>query len=402
MIFVGIDWADKEHEISVLDHNGNELTRFRVSHNPKGLEILKKRLLQLSNDPEETLCFLEINQGLLVQFLLEAGFPVYPLNPKVVDNRRKPSGAKSDAIDARLLAEIGRSDFKRLKRLNPDSQHIQELKMLCRDQDTLVKDATRLTNRLTACLKEYYPVALELFSEITLPVSLNFLKRYPTLEAARSASVQELAAFLKEHRYPQRNLAAQRIYEKLHAPQLQANPATVRAKSRLLLTTITQLEQTLAEIKAYDREITRLFESHPDSVIFASLRGSGPRLAPRLLAGWGEDRDRYENAAVMQALAGTSPVLYQSGKVRFARYRRACLKFLRQTLQLYAFQSIRLIPWAREYYQRKRDSGKTHHEALRALANIWVRIIFAMWLNRQPYNEAVFLTAKAKHAPFVA
>jgi len=402
MVFVGIDWADKEHEICVLSQDGTELARFRVPHTRQGLEALKKRVLQHINAPEGALCFLETSQGLLVQFLLEAGFPVYPLNPKVVDYRRKPSGAKSDAIDARLLADIGRSDWHRLRRLNPDSEHIQKLKMLCRDQDTLLEDATRLTNRLIACLKEYYPVALELFSRITLPVALDFLKTYPTLQAARSASVPELAAFLKAHRHPRPNLTAQRIYEKLHVPQLEASRATTQAKSYFLLTTIAQLEPVLAGIKAYDEEITRLFKSHPDSLIFASLPGAGTRLGPRLLAGWGDDRGRYENAAAVQALAGTSPVLFQSGKYRFARQRRACVKFLRRALHLLAFQSTRLVPWAQDYYQRKRAAGKTHHEALRALANIWVRIIFAMWLNRRPYDESVFLAAKAKHAPLAA
>jgi transposase len=120
-----------------------------------------------------------------------------------------------------------------------------------------------------------------------------------------------------------------------------------------LLTTIAQLEPGLAGIKAYDEEITRLFNSHPDSLIFASLPGVGPRLAPRLLAGWGDDRGRYENATVVQALAGTAPVLYQSGKYRFARQLRACVKFLRRALHLFAFQSIRLVAWAHDYYQHK-------------------------------------------------
>jgi transposase len=366
------------------------------------LEALKKRVLQHVNAPEEALCFLETSQGLLVQFLLEAGFPVYSLNPKVVDYRRKPSGAKSDAIDARLLADIGRSDFRRLRRLNPDSEHIQELKTLCRDQDALLEDVTRLTNRLTACLKEYYPVALELFSRLTLPVTLAFLGTYPTLEAARKASVSELVSFLKTHRHPQPELAAQRIYAQLQAPQLEARPAVARAKSRLMLVLVAQLEPLLEAVKEYDEEITRLFKSHPDSLIFASLPGAGTRLAPRLLAGWGDDRGRYKNAAAVQALAGASPVLYQSGKYRFARQRRACVKFLRRALHLFAFQSTRLVPWAQDYYQRKRAAGKTHHEALRALANIWVRIIFAMWLNCRPYDESVFLAAKAKHAPLAA
>lgn len=166
-----------------------------------------------------------------------------------------------------------------------------------------------------------------------------------------------------------------------------------------MLALISQLEPLLEAIKEYDEEITCLFRSHPDSLIFASLPGAGKRLAPRLLAGWGEDRGRYDNAAAMQALAGTSPVLHQSGKYRFARCRRACVKFLRRALQLFAYQSVRLVSWARDYYVCKRAAGKTHHEALRALANIWVRIIFAMWLKRETYDEAVFLAARAKHAP---
>lgn len=399
MVFVGIDWADKEHEVCIIDQEGTELTRFRVPHTHQGFETLKEQVLQHAGTPEKAPCFLETSQGLLVQFLLENGFPVYPLNPKVVDYRRKPSGAKSDTIDARLLAEIGRSDFRRLRRLVPDSEQMRELKILCRDQDALLEQATRLKNQLTAALKEYYPVALELFSEPTLPVALAFLETYPTLEAARKAPLPELVAFLKAHRHPQAEAAARRIYELVHAPQLEASPCVTRAKSRYMLALISQLKPLREAIKEYDEEITRLFRSHPDSLIFASLPGAGKRLAPRLLAGWGEDRGRYDNAAAMQALAGTSPVLYQSGKYRFARCRRSCVKFLRRTLQLFAYQSVRLVSWARDYYVRKRAAGKTHHEALRALANIWVRIIFAMWLKRETYNEAVFLAAKAKHAP---
>lgn len=202
------------------------------------------------------------------------------------------------------------------------------------------------------------------------------------MEAARKASVPELAAFLRAHRHPRPNLNAQRIYDQLHAPQLEASPAITRAKSRFMLALISQLEPLLEAIKEYDEEITRLFRSHPDSLIFASLPGAGKRLAPRLLVGWGEDRGRYDNAAAMQALAGTSPVLHQSGKYRFARCRRACVKFLRRALQLFTYQSVRLVSWGRDYYIQKRAAGKTHHEALRALANIWVRIIFAMWLAR--------------------
>ncbi len=397
MYFVGIDWADLHHDVAVLDEKGQELKFFTVPHNREGLEQLKQTLLSINPNPESFACMVETKNGLLVQFLLEAGFPVYPLNPKVVDYRRKPSGAKSDPIDARLLANIGRSDLEQLKRLKPDTELIAELKILTRDQDTLIEESTRLTNKLTACLKEYYPAALGFFSKPTLPVALEFLKHYPTLESVRNAAVPEIAAFLKKHKHPRPNQTAISIWQKAQEPQLHASAPTVRAKCRLMLALVDQLKVVKEQIAAYDEEINRLFQLHSDSKIFASLPRAAVRLAPRLLAEWGDDRDRYENAAAVQALAGTSPVLFQSGKYRFARQCRSCVKPFRQAMHLFAFQSIRAVSWAREYYDAKRSQGKTHHEALRALANIWVRIIFAMWKNRTCYDEAKFIAARARH-----
>src|SRR2546421_4601630 len=106
------------------------------------------------------------NHGLLISWLLEAGYPVYPVNPKTIDRHRKASGAKTDKIDAYLLAKYGRSEIADLRRLEPDSAIVAELKALTRDQDSLVRSQTRLVNQLTACLKAYYPVALKLFSKV--------------------------------------------------------------------------------------------------------------------------------------------------------------------------------------------------------------------------------------------
>ncbi len=397
MFFAGIDWADTHHQVAVVNSQGLEKANFTVPHSREGLEFLKHKLLQIAGKPEAVACIIETKHGLLIQFLLEEGFKVYPVNPKVVDRRRKPSGAKSDSLDARLLAELGRTDIHHLRQLKPDSELIQELKILTRDQDTLIRESTRVTNRLIACLKEYYPVALKLFSKPTLPVALDFLKLYPILEVAQQASVPELAAFLKTHKHPRPNRTAIAIYQKLHSPQLKASPVVTRAKARLMLALISQLEPLLEQIKEYDNEIQRLFKLHSDSKLFASLPGAGLRLAPRLLAEWGDDRERYLNASVVQALGGTSPVLYQSGKYRFARRRKSCVKPFRNALHQFAYQTVRWVGWAREYYDKKRSQGKSHHEAVRALANIWVRIIFAIWKTNKPYNEKVFLAAKAKH-----
>jgi transposase len=128
---------------------------------------------------EHMACMIETTHGLLIIHLLEAGWPVYPVNPRTVDRRRSASGAKTDLIDAYLLAKTGRSDFADLHRLIPDSEKVAELKQLTRDQDTLIRTQTRLVNQLTACLKAYYPVALDLFSKLQQKSTLEFLQAYP-------------------------------------------------------------------------------------------------------------------------------------------------------------------------------------------------------------------------------
>src|SRR5258706_7535046 len=165
-----------------------------------------------------------------------------------------------------------------------------------------------------------------------------------------------------------------------------------------MLALISKLGPLLEQIKQYDTEITRLFLHHPDSVIFASLPRAGKRLAPRLLAGWGDDRERYLSAASVQALAGTSPVAYQSGNYVKAHRRYACVKPFRNVLYQFAWQSTFQEAWAQAYYRRKRQEGKSHSMGVRALANVWVRIIQAMWLKQERYVAATFLAAQHAHA----
>src|ERR687892_541157 len=332
VFFAGIDWADDHYDVAVLDQQGHLVGSTRVTHSSAGLAQLKAFLLDIAGDPQQIPCFVETNHGLLIPSLLEAGFPVYPLNPKTVDRRRKPAGAKTDAIDAYLLARTGRSDLADLRPLQPDSPLVQELKALSRDLEALIHSQTRL----------------------------------------------------------------------VHQPQLQADRVTTRTKSRLMLVLVGQLALLVDQIKAYDQEIHHFFGLHPDSSLFCSLPGAGKRLAPKLLAEWGDDRERYTGAGSIQALAGTSPVAYQSGNYRKAHKRYACVKPLRNALHQFAWQSTLREAWAGAFYQRKRAEGKSHSMAVRALANLWVRIIYAMWLKHEPYDAATFLAARQAHARVAA
>ncbi len=398
MWYVGLDWADTHHDVEVLDEHGHRVGTQRFAHTHEGLNKLKAWLLQIAKDPEQLACIVETNHGLLISFLLEAGIPVSPVNPKMANQLRKTAGAKTDAIDAHWLAKMGRFDFEELRRLEPDSPTVAELKTLTRDQDTLIQMQTRLVNQLTACLKDYSPAALKLFAKVQQRSTLVFLQTYPTPHEARAASMEEITATLRTGKHTRPRQVAPKIFEELHRPQLEASEIIVRAKSRLMLSLVKQLLVVIEDIARYAAEIGTLFLTHPDQQIWSSLPRAGKRLAPRLLAEWGDERARYADATSVQTLAGTAPVPFQSGNFAKAHKRFACLKPLRNALHQFAWQSTRQEVWALDYYRRKRAEGKTHSMAVRALANVWVRIIFAIWSSGTCYQTAVFEQAQQQHA----
>src|SRR5439155_16479636 len=140
-----------------------------------------------------------------------------------------------------------------------------------------------------------------------------FLQTYPTPQAAMAASAEQIQQVLRRAKHPNPTPVATKIFERLHQPHLQADTVTTRTKSRLMGVLVSQLLPLIEQIAQYDKEIETLFLTHEDHEIFESLPRAGKRLAPRLLAEIGDDRQRYRDANSLQALAGTSPVLFQSG-----------------------------------------------------------------------------------------
>jgi transposase len=208
MWFAGIDWADTHHDALVIDETGQPAGSLRVTHTKAGIDELKRFLLDIAKTPDQLACIIETSQGLLIAALLEAGFTVYPVNPKTIDRRRNGAFVKTDAVDAYLLAKTGRADLADLRPLKPDTPVIAELKLLTRDQDSLIQSQTRLVNQLTACLKTYYPVALTLFSKLHQRSTLIFLQTYPTPAAAMAASEATIEALLRKARSTIRRLRA--------------------------------------------------------------------------------------------------------------------------------------------------------------------------------------------------
>jgi transposase len=245
-----------------------------------------------------------------------------------------------------------------------------------------------------------YPASLKLFTKLQQRSTLHFLQAFPTPQAAQAATTAQIRGVLKKAGHPTAEKVAPKISKALHQPHLAADAITTSTKARMTLVLVGQLQPLVEQIAAYDKDIEVLFLTHADSRIFKSLPRAGKRLAPRLLAELGDDRDRYQDARSLQALAGTAPVLYQSGTYQKAHRRSAELSPLRNALYLFAWQSTKSEPWALEYYQRA--EGKSHSVAVRALSNQWVRIIYAMWISRSPYQRATFEAARQLHAPKAA
>ena len=248
----------------------------------------------------------------------------------------------------------------------------------------------------------YYPVALTLFSKLHQGLTWAFLETYSSPEAAAAATAQEIHARLAALDHSPGLAKAQEIAAAVQAPQLQAPAPIARAKERFMLVLVAQLRLVCTALADYEREIARLFAQHADQALFASLPRAGKRLAPRLLAEWGDDRTRYADAAAVPPRACTAPVPYESGKFVSAPKRYACSKPLRNALFQFAWQSTLKEEWAAAYDQRKIREGKKHAVAVRALANQWVRIIFAAWRKGETYNRAIFLAAQRAHWPRAA
>jgi len=387
MFYIGIDWADDHHDIYIIDEEGSKIDSFRIEHNPKGLSFLRERIRSLQVSKSQLLFAIETHKNLLVDFLLDEGYTIYSINPKSVDryrDRYRVSGAKDDTFDAMVLANIIRTDREQHRAIIPNSDLARELKVLTIDEQRLVRLKTRLINQLQACLKDYYPSALELFSQIDQEITLDFLLKFP---CPATISVKELKKFLEKHHYPQAEEKAQEVYNKLSGHQIFVEELTIRTKSRLMLTLVKHLKMLLSELSEYQKEITRLFEKHSDSGIFKSLPGAGEKMSPRLLTEIGDNRDRYQEAKNLQCDAGTSPVTIKSGKMKVVHMRLACRKSFKNTLYQYSFSSMNESIWAKRYYEEQRKKGKTHTEALRALGNKWLKIIFYLWKNNVKYNE---------------
>jgi transposase len=390
--FAALDWAGDHHDICVVDRTGGIAAEFRFAHTAAGWAEFTEKMKPFVGAP----LTLETSSGPAVDQLLQRGWALYPVAPPAAARyreRKVPSGTKTDRHDTWALADALRTDGHAWRPLRPQDEATAILRALCHDEITLIEHRTALVNQLRAALREYYPAALEAFEDWTAAHTWAFLLAFPTPAQLQSAGKRKWEKFLHTHKLWRPQTSERRLALFASATALPASTAVTTAKSLLAVSLAKMIVTLQAQLDEYRRRITQAFRAHPDHDLFGGLPGAKAVLGPRLLAGLGSVREEYPEAESLMCQAGVSPVSYQSGQVEKCRLRRACDKFLRFTVHLWANASRKKCAWARTYYERKRAQGHSHASALRCLGKRWLKILWRLWMDRTPYEEAVHLAS---------
>lgn len=403
MIFAGIDWSEHHHDVCVMDAEGNQLVSIRIPEGLEGVVRLHEVLADHADEPHEVVVGIETDRGLLVRALLAAGYEVVAVNPMSVDryrDRHRTSGAKSDAVDARVLADLVRTDRQRHRAVAGDSELAGTIKLLARTHQSFVWERRRHANRLRSTLREFYPQALEAFgTKLSSPDAVAVLTVAPTPALGRRLSRSKLAAVLRRAgRSRGVEPRAEEIQRALRSEQLSA-PESLEQTYGLIVTSLVGLIGGLNDqIERLEAQLEVAFERHPDAEVLSSLPGLGFVLGARVLGEFGDDPTRYADARARRNYAGTSPITKASGKGRVVLARFARNTRLADACYQWAFSSLTGSPGARAFYDRHRARGKTHTQALRALANRLVGIMHGCLRHGEHYREEIAWTSSEHRA----
>jgi transposase len=395
VLFVGDDWAEAHHDIEIEDESGRLLARRRLPEGLAGITTLHELVAEYLDpraEPDQVQVGIETDRGPWVQALLAAGYVVFAINPLQVARyreRHSPSGAKSDAADAHLLAEIVRLDRGHHRRIAGDSEIAEHVKIAARAHQMMIWSRVRQVNTLRSLLREYYPAALAAFgTDLASRDALAVLTVAPSPDLGRRLSQSRIETLLRRAGR-QRNLSttATRIRAALTSAQLSARPGIVPAYTASAAALVAVLIEMVKQTEVLAGQVEQGFGQHPDAEIYRSQPGLGTILGARVLAEFGDDPDRYTDARARKNYSGMSPITKASGtkQVVLARYARN--RRLGDALFLQAFAALNNSPGARTFYDQRRARGATHYQALRALANRLVGILHGCLRHQTLYDE---------------
>jgi transposase len=395
VLFLGNDWAEAHHDIELQDDLGRVLVRRRLPEGVAGLGQLHGLIAEHLDDddePESVLVGIETDRGPWVQAMVATGYQVYAINPRQVARyreRHSTSGAKSDPGDAHVLAEIVRTDRSHHRPVAGDSEQAEVVKTLARTHQTMIWTRQRQANQLRSMLREFYPAAPAAFgTDLAGRDCLAVLAIAPTPGAGRLLTRARVAAVLRKAGR-QRNIDKQAdlILQALHGEQLGLSVALTEAYGASVRSLVAVITTMVEQTEVLEGEVHRCFGQHPDAEIITSQPGLGMVLGARVLAEFGDDKDRFVDAKARRNYAGTSPITKASGARRVVLARYARNKRLADAVHQQAFAALTASPGARAFYDHHRGRGATHNQALRNLSNRLVGILDGCLRHRTTYDE---------------
>jgi Transposase/Transposase IS116/IS110/IS902 family len=393
VIFVGVDWAEAHHDVHVQDEAGRRLGGGRLPEGVEGIARLHDLVGGHVSEPEEVAVGVETDRGLFVAALVAAGYQVFAVNPMSTSryrDRHSTSGAKSDPGDAKVLADMVRTDRHHHRLVSADSETVQAIKILARAHQTMIWSRARQTNGLRSTLREFYPAALVAFDDLASGDALEVLRVAPTPELGRGLSITKICAALRRGGRQRRiDERAADIQAALRAPQLAAPAAVSTAMGASVSASVAVISAMVTQIAVLAGELEAGFESHPDAEVVRSLPGLGTVLGARVLGEFGDEPNRYDSAKSRKNYAGTSPITRASGTKRVVLARYARNQRLADAIYLWAFAALNASPGARGFYDSRRAAGDTHHAALRTLGNRLVGILHGCLDHHSIYNETI-------------
>jgi transposase len=391
LIFAGVDWAEAHHDVHVADENGKRLGGGQLPEGIAGIAAFHELAARHAADPGEVVIGIETDRGLFAGALIAAGYQVYAVNPLSVSryrDRHGVSGAKSDPGDAKVLADLVRTDRHNHRPAGGDSDLAQAVRALARAHQSMIWSRRQHASRLRSTLREYYPAALAAFDDLTSGEATAILRAAPEPALGAALSRAQITAALRRagrsRRLGERGAAIQAALRAAQPQPPAVIAAAMGASARALAAVIAEMN---TQIAALEKELAAGFEAHPDAEVVRSLPGLGTILGARVLGESGDAPDRYPTAKSRRNSAGTSPITRASGTRRVVLARHARNKRLADAIYLWAFASLTASPGARAFYDHRRAAGDTHHQALRTLGNRLVGILHGCLATHTTYDE---------------
>jgi transposase len=394
-LWAGIDAGKSEHHCVVIDGDGQRLLSQRVANDETVLLELINRVTVLAGGGEVTWA-IDLNHGgaaLLISLLIAAEQRLLYIPGRTVHHASGSyrGDGKTDAKDAAIIADQARMR-RDLQPLRPGEEIAVDLRILTARRTDLVADRTRAINRLRAQLLEYFPALERAFDYSHSKAALTVLTGYQTPDALRHLGAVRLEAWLRKRKAHNAAAVAATAIEAANAQH------TIVAGQQIAAVMVARLAK---EVMALDTEIgdteTMIedrFRRHRHAEIIVSMPGFGTTLAAEFLAATGGDMTAFDSVNRLAGVSGLAPVPRDSGRIsgnlkRPRRYDRRLLRACYLSAQI----AIRTDPASRTYYDRKRAEGKTHTQAVIALARRRLNVLWAMLRDHAVYQPVTTATA---------